>query len=369
MSEPVCKCEHPKMFYSKHNGQEIFVSCGKCLACRKARQTRWVIKLQNESKCHKYTQVILLEYDDNHIPRYDYSDDPYFIEDNTPRLKEYYRKNPSLQKIDLRNLKFSDDAERDYFIDRLDGSVTSLPHASVYDIQIFKKRLNTKIKREITGEYGSFRSAIVAEYGSTTFRPHYHGILFFDDERILKELPRLIRECWTDENNDALGYAKVEPDRGHFASYISKYITKPADIPEIYEMPGFKTFFLTSRHPPLGSFLADAENRYLFDWCTPKKVVFVREGDAYTSKVLPIGHDVEARLFPKCPLYGKVSVPDRTQLYNLAFDSDGLFYESYEAFIGTLLNKSLIRTKHTLFDFSDYNENSRLLYLSYIIII
>lgn len=354
MSEPVCKCEHPKMFYSKHNKKEIFVSCGKCLACRKARQTRWVVKLQNESKCHLYTQVMLLEYNDHSIPMYDYSDDPYFIEDNTPRLKEYYKKNPELKKIDLRDIKFKDDAEYDYIIGRLNGSVTSLPHASVFDIQIFKKRLNTKIKREITGEYGSFRSAIVAEYGSTTFRPHYHCIFFFDDERIVQKLPQFVRDCWKDQDGNSLGFAKVEPDHGHFASYISKYITKPADIPEIYEYPGFKTFFLTSRHPPLGSLCTGAQNRTIFDMCTPKKVEFIREGNQVVPKVFPIGTDLENRIFPKCPLYSKVSVPDRFFLYHLAFDADGLFYESYEAFLNTLLRSSLIVTQNTLFNFAEF---------------
>lgn len=362
MSEPVCKCEHPKMFYSKRAGKEIFVSCGKCLPCRMARQARWVVRLQEEAKAHMYTMVILLEYNDLKIPQYDISDDGMFLVDNTPRLEEYYRKNPSLKSINLNDLVFDDDAEYNYVLDRLNTTCTALPHASVYDIQIFKKRLNTKIKREITGEYGSFRSAIVAEYGSTTFRPHYHGILFFDDDRILKRLPELVRDCWTDADGNSLGYSKVEPERGHFASYISKYITKPADLPQIYDYPGFKTFFLTSRHPPIGSLLHSAEDRYVFDSCYPQKVEFAREGNTFVPKVFPIGQSLESRLFPKCPLYGKTSRADRDILYRMMFDADGIIYESYQAFFNSLLRYALFKgSENTLFEWNDFEDRLILL--------
>lgn len=355
---PVSKCEHPKMFFSKRAKKEIYVSCGKCLPCRMARQARWAERIKKESQDHLYTQVIYLDYNDAHIPKYDFDDDPYFLVDNTPRLQEYYKNNPGLQRIDLRELHFHHEYERDYVIDRLNGSVSSLPHPSVYDIQIFKKRLATKICREVTGNYGSFRSAIVAEIGSTTFRPHYHGVIWFDDERILQALKRFVPECWTDSIGNPLGDAHVEAERGNFASYISKYITKPADIPEIYEMPGFKPFFLTSRHPPIGTLCTGARNRYIFDSASPVKVEISGSGDQVNVQVFPIGQSLEARLYPKCPLYSQLSEHDRFELYKMIFDPDGLVYESYEAFKTDLLNKALRKTvEDTLFDFRDFGYN------------
>ena len=159
MNTPVSRCEHPKLFYSRKAQKEIYVSCGKCLECRKARQARWVVKLQRESQCHLYTQVVLLEYDDVHVPYYDYSDDdPSVLEEKTPRLDRYYQLYPRLRTLDLNELNLNDDAEYNYVLDRLNGVKSRLAHCSVYDIQNFKKRLNTKIKRKF-GRYGAFRSS------------------------------------------------------------------------------------------------------------------------------------------------------------------------------------------------------------------
>lgn len=356
IDSPVSRCEHPKMFYSKRAGKEIYVSCGKCFACRQARKARWAERLKEESKCHIYTQVIYLDYNDSHIPRYDFDEDSSFIVESTPRLKPYYDKHPELYRIELNTLKFEHDYDFEYVIDRLNGCASGLAHPSVYDIQLFKKRLATKIKREVTGKYACIRSAIVAEIGPTTLRPHYHGILFFDDERILQELPRLVRDCWTDNSGNVLGTAKAEPDKGHFASYVAKYVTKSAPLPAVYEIDAFKPFFLTSRHPPIGSLCTGAQNRYLFDNCSPVKVEIQSNGEGLSVSLSPLGQSLENRLYPKCPLYGKVSVPDRVKLYRLIFDPDGLPYVSYDDFLNTLLNRSIIKTEHTLFDYRDFHD-------------
>ena len=163
-----CKCEHPKLVKNKYTGKDIFVRCGKCLSCQRSRQAAWISKLQKESKCHLFTYVIHLDYDDSHLPKYDFSSDGEYIVEVTPRLNNYYQKFPHLKKIKLTDLKFETDADYNYFIDRLNSHWTCIPHASVYDIQKFKKRLNTLVKREVTGEYGSFRSAFVSELGGDT---------------------------------------------------------------------------------------------------------------------------------------------------------------------------------------------------------
>lgn len=312
----------------------MFVSCRKCLSCRRAYQAAWATKLQNEAKCHLYTYVIHLDYDERHLPKYDFSPDGESLIEITPRLDNYYKKYSHLKTIKFNDLKFDTPADRDYFVDRINSHYTCIPHASVYDIQLFKKRLNTLVKRQVTGKYGSFRSAIVSELGGDTLRPHYHGILYFDDERLKKEFPRLVCEAWTDAAGSPLGHSKFEEDRGKAASYISKYLFKFADIPSFYEHPALRNIFLTSRKPSLGSlFESSSEIREVFFASSPRRVEFKKQGDVWCPQVFPIGQNFESRLFPKCYAYDKISRADRIALYKLYGNGEIASYRQWQCYL------------------------------------
>lgn len=324
-----CKCEHPKIIYNKYLGKDVFVKCNKCVSCRRALQAAWISKLEREAKCHLFTYVIFLTYNEAFLPKYDFDSEGDGLVEVTPRLRKYYEKFPHLKRIKFNDLKFETDADYNYLVDRLNSHWTCMPHASVYDIQLFKKRLNTYIKREVTGEYGSFRSAIVSELGGESFRTHYHGILYFDDERIKAKLPELVARAWTDESGRSLGYTNVEPERGHAASYIAKYLCKSADLPSFYEHPALRNIFLTSRKPSLGSlFESSAEIREVFNSASPIRAEFKKQGDVWTAVPLPIGQNYENHLFPKCYAYNKISNFERVALYKL-YGSDVSCFRSW----------------------------------------
>ena len=318
-----CKCAHPKLVTNKYTGQDVFKSCGKCIPCKRARQSKWVAKMQRESNCHLYEFEIALDYDDRFLPKFDFSDCGDYLEESTPRLKKYYQKYPHLKKVYFNDLNFETNADLDYFIGRLNGHRTAIPHASVYDIQIFKKRLNTYIKRELTGRYQNFRSVFVSELGGQTLRPHYHGILWFDDKRIAKNLNSLVRKAWRSNDNVAFGHAYAKPSRGKLTSYIAKYITLPTDLPSFYEHPSLHPIFLSSRCPSIGSlFESKTEIRRIFDEASPRKIEFVKQGELWCPKVSPIGQNIENRLFPKCLSYSQISDSDKRKLYKIAIFND-----------------------------------------------
>lgn len=303
-----CKCHNPKLFHNKYTGKDVYVSCGKCLSCKRARQSSWVAKLTKEAKCHKFAYVLYLDYNEDSLPKYDFAPDGESLVESTTRLSRYYDKVvPSQKFISFSDLKFDHEYDRQYFIDRLNTHHTCIPHASVYDLQLFKKRLNTFIKREITGKYSNFRSAIVSELGGTTYRPHYHGLLFFDDDRIASKINDFVVRAWRSSDDSPLGDAHSEPSKGHFASYLAKYICVDSDLPSFYEHPALRPIFLTSRKPAIGSlFESSAEIRWIFDNATPKRVEFEKQGELYVPKVFPLGQSFENRLFPKCNGYSQV---------------------------------------------------------------
>ena len=319
----ISNCENPLTIYNRYLRKTLEVSCGKCISCRNARSQSWVNRLQAESKCWRYSFELYLDYNDEMIPSFDFSKDGNFLYE---RQKRFYTKSVDINSLrfPLSSLDFHDDIENFYVIQRLNTVSSALPHPSVRDIQLFKKRLNKYIFEKY-GKYKLFRSAIVAEIGPTTFRPHYHGILFFSEPGLSQDLNRFVRKAWQDGTGVSLGHAYARPDRGGTCSYVAKYICRPTDLPAIYSLPAFSPFFLTSRNPPIGSLLqSNEEIRKIFFTASPQTLDFkVSEGKGRPCFV-PLSPVLENRLFPKCPLFSSLSPTLRTELYKSVITSRGL---------------------------------------------
>lgn len=149
-------CLHPIFLRS----QEMVVPCGKCPDCRNRRVQSWVFRLQQQEKIHVTSAFITLTYAPENLPR-------------TPN-----------------------------------GFSTILKT----DFQKFMKRLrkNTNIK--------TIRYYACGEYGSQTWRPHYHAIIFdakFED----------IYKAW------GLGQVHIGTTTAESIAYTTKYMCKKKKIP------------------------------------------------------------------------------------------------------------------------------------------
>lgn len=111
-----------------HNNKYIYVPCGKCAWCRKAKRNEWCLRFEVEERENMFTNFITLTYDDDHIPCYINEEDGVF---------------------EMR--------------------------ANKEDVQKFIKRLRKQGHK--------FKYFIVSELGPKNGRPHYHGI-FFSNEKI-----------------------------------------------------------------------------------------------------------------------------------------------------------------------------------------
>ena len=353
----VCDCESPKLVYNKYTRKQVFVSCGKCVACRRKQTSQWIARMQQESKCHTYTFVLYLDYNDEHLPVYDLVDKQ-LVERNQHFYKVKNYKYPLCVPYD--EFKFDSYSDFNYFARR--GFTLGIPHPSVYDIQAFKKRLATYIAREVTGKYGVFRSCIAAEIGPTTHRPHYHGILYFDDERLAAQakdkngLPierrtnkgevfassvinEIVRRAWSDVSGNPFGDAHARPDRGKSCSYVAKYIKRPTDLPSFYSHNALSPFFLSSRCPPIGSLLqSSSEIRWIFDNSACQRVTFSVEQGLTKVNVVPLGEAYSDKIFPKCPLYGEVPAYVRTELYKSVISNRGL-YDSFGDYFAAIYER------------------------------
>jgi hypothetical protein len=161
-----------------------FVPCGRCRHCRRLNQKTWATRIMLESFYHPASVFGTLTYNDDNVP---------LDETGTPML---------------------DWADATGFIERL---------------------------RHLTKHDKPLRYFLVGEYGSETWRPHYHFIIFGQGVNI----EPLVSKAWTNKTTD-IGFTQVGPltmDRAlYIANYCIKKLTKEHDpalkgrVPEFARM-------------------------------------------------------------------------------------------------------------------------------------
>jgi hypothetical protein len=145
----------------------VQLPCGQCTGCRLERSRQWAMRCLHESQMHSSNCFVTLTYDQEHMPA-----------GGTLVLRDY---------------------------------------------QLFMKRLRKR--------YGDgIRFYHCGEYGPTTWRPHYHALLFgldFDDKVIFKvtnDIP-----VYTSEHLSGLwphGFSTVGDVTFDSAAYVARYVMK-----------------------------------------------------------------------------------------------------------------------------------------------
>lgn len=164
------RCTHPILItvkdktglhYDKfldHMAHYIEVPCGKCLACKQSRSKQWGLRCMLENEFFDESVFLTLTYDNEHIP-------------------------------------FSDS-----------GVPTLFPR----HLQLFFKQLRKRFN------WKQLKYYCCGEYGETTFRPHYHVILFGVGEQWSVE----ISNCWSH------GFVACEAVTLATCNYVAQYVNK-----------------------------------------------------------------------------------------------------------------------------------------------
>ena len=180
-------CENPKYIYNKYIKEFVRVGCGKCPTCLNNRSYEWVTRVQLESFAHKYTYMVTLTYDDEHLPAFFFADDIHHVVLNRDEsicipLNHFYDYIYAYKGTDRESVI---QLELDYLRDRLIHPL-GLPALYKKDISDFLKRINKYCYDKVTYQFENFRSFCCGEYGGSTYRPHYHLLVWFDDDRICR---------------------------------------------------------------------------------------------------------------------------------------------------------------------------------------
>ena len=193
----------------------IEIPCGHCIGCLLDRSRQWADRCMLEAKYHEKNCFITLTYDEDHInslSNYDYVDS-----DGCINKSPFY----SLDKVHL---------------------------------QKFFKRLRKRLDKDDI----KIRYFACGEYGSKTYRPHFHAIIFgydFDADRVLYKSnfrgdrlynSPLLQSCWP------YGFAVVADCTWDTCAYVARYCLKKRDndLTEFYNTFGLDPEFVVMSRKP-----------------------------------------------------------------------------------------------------------------------
>lgn len=158
------QCPNP-IRLKRDSGEIAYVPCGTCKICLSNKRAEWAFRCQQENKVSDYSVFLTLTYDEDHLI--------------------YGEVAPTLRKCDL---------------------------------QLYFKRL-----RKVLSPFVSFKYYAVGEYGSETYRPHYHALLFFKFNRTVCNVAKIEQELskrWTK------GFVYCGQIELASITYVLKYVMK-----------------------------------------------------------------------------------------------------------------------------------------------
>lgn len=250
-------CFHPNLVFNPYLNDYVVVPCRTCAACRSSYARDLQNRIEDECRSHRFNFFITLTYDNEHLPMY-YA---YPSEDGV-YFRAFRGNEPMLDMNGLALPELDFDLDNSWYVEPQHNPYpTGFGFCYKPDIQKFIKRLRIKLIR-IYGNVPSskIRYFIASEYGPVTLRPHYHGVLFCDDERIARDMPRLIRESWSLCSSERCDVQLVS---GSAPQYVAKYVNGFARLPEVLTTQFTRPFHLASKNPALGAFKIDEKD--LFD--------------------------------------------------------------------------------------------------------
>lgn len=343
-------CENPQRVFNKYTGEYVWTSCGECPTCRNRRAARFSAACERERSSSLFTMFVTLTYSEESLPVYNFTGGFEVVEDVPEHLRGYLlsSREHDVECVSFGDLKFDTDADKELFWYYLKHN--GIPYASKSDIQLFNKRLNKWFKDHVTNQYKNFRYFIVSELGSTTLRPHFHGLFFVNDSDVARRFSEGVLACWKHGRIDC---QYVESSA---CSYVAQYINKSPDLPSFYKARQISPFYLCSRNPFIGALSEHSQSdEEIFDKCIVE--TFSQRKKDTQPVLVPLSQSCENRLFPKCSYFKQISDSLRTQLYTISsrFRSDTFsgFCDQIKRYLD-LVNEPYNMSHYELFDLGLY---------------
>lgn len=330
----ISNCANPSWVRNKFTGIDVCVPCGKCEPCIIAKGAQWKQRLIEESKLWKFVFFFTLTYKDEYLPRMEVlSVEDDMLDSDTSKCFLYVL----LDEIDT-NIKsnkhfFSYDtnlisnsysfrySKNDYsFNDACVDKYGYIPVLSKTDARKFMLNFRHRF-RELYG-HEEFQWFLIGEYGSTRFRPHYHGLIFANDSRCAQEkvFPDSIANCidfsWSNmvfdngtQRDVSIGLVDVQISdcsKGNF-SYVSQYLNCFTNLPQILRSKECAPFRLCGKRKAIG-FVEPSKSALCSEfYCgSGTRIVYDSEKREYALEILPRAY--RSRLFVESRGFDQINV-------------------------------------------------------------
>lgn len=307
----LCTCQNPVRIVRK--GEVRLVPCGKCEHCRYIKSVGQNIRFAREMAYYKFGLFVTLTYSDSFLPfmKYD-SDNRIFYR---PDSDEAFSFDDFDSGLYWSFPYVSESAQT--LIDSQTSRYGAVPCLRKSDVQRFLKRLRITLNRKLR-HHVEIYYAFCGEYGPTTFRPHYHGILLFNDEECAQRIAEILRKTWY-AGSVVSRFTKSDekPD------YITRYINSINSLPSIYRPKEVCPFLVISKSHPCGFGSIDqTEIQRIFNERSPE--ISIEDPKTKELNTFPLPPVLENQLFPRFSGYSCLSSRTRVRLFELAATFDHL---------------------------------------------
>ena len=255
----VTRCQNPRTVVNKYTHEPVVVSCGVCPSCVLRRSGIQTNLLTTYSSQFRYVYFVTLTYAPCFLPTLEVS----VIETCTDDIADVscvpdinnldpcdnnrylfgFRSVPRTASVKLKNstvertfkdpeIRFSYPMKPKELLSILGKINHNVPNRIPYicnrDLDLFLKRLRSYYP------YEKLRYYAVSEYGPTSYRPHWHLLLFSNSEQFSKTILENVSKAWS------YGRCDASLSRGFAAPYVASYVNSFVALPSFYtEMPRF----------------------------------------------------------------------------------------------------------------------------------
>lgn len=255
----VTRCQHPRTVVNKYTHEPVVVSCGACPSCVLRRSGIQTNLLTTYSTQFRYVYFVTLTYAPCFLPTLEVSiietctDDIADVScvpdinnldpcDNNrylfgfcsvPRSASVKLKNSTVERtFKDPEVRFSYPMKPKELLSILGKINHNVPNRIPYicnrDLDLFLKRLRSYYPDE------KLRYYAVSEYGPTSYRPHWHLLLFSNSEQFSETVLENVSKAWS------YGRCDATLSRGFAAPYVASYVNSFVSLPTFYtEMPRF----------------------------------------------------------------------------------------------------------------------------------
>lgn len=253
----VTRCQNPRTVVNRYTHEPVVVSCGSCPSCILRRSGIQTNLLTSYSAQFRYVYFVTLTYAPCFLPTLEVSVVETCTDDIAdvsvvPDINDLDARDPNTYLFGFRSVPRSasvklknSTVERTFkdpdvafsylmtpkellsILNKVKHNVPNrIPYVCNRDLDLFLKRLRSYYPDE------KLRYYAVSEYGPTSYRPHWHLLLFSNSERFSQAVLENVSKAWS------YGRCDASLSRGFAAPYVASYVNSFVSLPDFYtQMP------------------------------------------------------------------------------------------------------------------------------------